>query len=95
MVKQEPVNVRTQMILSWIPIASIFVFYRIEKFWFAVGLTLPFVIASDYLDKIYSNPDVDPISSTAIIFALLGANVFVLVYFARRWSVEWNKKFLD
>jgi hypothetical protein len=83
------------MIFAWIPIVSIFVFYRIEKFWFAVGLSLPFGIASDYLDQIYSNPDVDLISSVAIIFALLGANVFVLVYFARRWTIAWNKKFIN
>lgn len=94
-VAQEPVNVRMIMILACIPIVSMFAFRRIEKFWFAAGLNLPFVIASDYIEKFVSNSDVDPILIVAIGLSILGADIFVLVYFARRWSTAWNKKFTN
>ena len=88
----KPVNVRTQMILCCIPIAALIVFVRIEKFWYAMAISLPFTIYFDFIDKLTSNPDMDPLTIIAIIFPSLGVYVVVFVYFARKWSIVWNEK---
>jgi len=106
--EKKPVNVTWQMIMVFIPLAWIWAFYRIRKFWwqgvalYALGFGIGFVIGGMagvveglYEITMYGDLLSEELSegtenfATAISF--LTASV-VMVYFIRKWSIEWNEK---
>jgi len=105
---KKPVNVTWQIIMVFIPFAWIWAFYRIRKFWwqgvalYAVGFAIGFVIGGiaglvEGMYEIYMYGDLltgelsEGTENLATGISFLTASV-VMVYFIRKWSIEWNEK---
>jgi len=106
--EKKPVNVTWQIIMVFIPLAWIWAFYRIRKFWwqgvalyalgFAIGLLIGGMVGfleGLYEISIYGDLLSEEISEGAENFATAISFItasLVMVYFIRKWSIEWNEK---
>jgi len=87
LVKQQSVSVGWQTVFMFISILNIWAFYRIEK----LGLGLVIIIL----------PSVASIAFQMVLpypwglLTALGLTIAIPIYFVRKWSKEWNKKFED
>ena len=96
MVKQEPVNIKLQIIFTFIPILFIYAFYRIQKLRLFLCFAIPIFIASRFLDVITTNyartqADIDGALNLGIFLAVLF--IGLEIWLVHKWSKQWNEKF--
>ena len=85
MVKQEPVNVNWQTLFCVIPYVWIWAFYRIEKLRLGIVIAVGTAVVTVSVGMLLPYP-----------YGLIGnliISIVVPIYFIRKWSYEWNKKF--
>ena len=104
MVKQKPVSVKLQTIFALIPSVDVWAFYRIQKLrkFILIVLALGFAFSPLSL-SVSASIDMDAITGPidlytnpiflAYVIGSIAALHGTLVFFIRRWSKEWNKKF--
>ena len=85
MVEQRPVNVGWQTIFMILPYIWIFAFYRIQKLRMGLVLLLITVGVTTAFQMILPFPY--GLGSALVI------SIGIPIYFIRKWSREWNKKF--
>ncbi len=95
--RKDKVSVKWNIVMSWIPLLSVWAYMRIEKFWLswlinlgAYGFLLVFVLLYAWMtDKLTTG---GTIISTMIIFLGFGGYVTIHSYAVKKWSEEWNEK---
>ena len=88
-VKQEPVNIKLQIIFVFIPFLNLYAFYKIQK----LRLALCFIIPIAVVDRMFGST---PMTwEGAIIFTILfsGLSIGLSIWFVLKWSKQWNEKF--
>ncbi len=94
MVKQEPVNVNWQTLFVFIPIVSIWAFWRIQK----LKRGLAFVLLSEILGQLatYGVAFAGHYTTAVVIdIVMIFLSPAMTIYHTRKWSKEWNKKFTN
>jgi hypothetical protein len=111
LIKQEPVDLKLQTILSIIPYVQLYPFYRIQKlrryFLIVIGIlfgvssvmiAIIFVMAALYDPKTNASTYLNLIKllmSTPMMAAGVLCESLMNIYFVRKWSNKWNKQFYD
>ena len=92
-VKQEPVNIKLQIIFAFIPFLSLYAFYKIQKLRLALLIFLPLGFLSRLLEAIIVR--VNDTSGMLFVLSILfaGLSIGVLVWLMHKWSKQWNEKF--
>ena len=107
MIKKEPVDLLHQTILSVIPVANLYAFYRIQKLRMLlliylvinIGATLGFTVVFQ-MALITINEDTLSIfvemlqflASTPMQVILFATDSLINIYLVRRWSKKWNEQ---
>ena len=94
-VKQEPVNIKLQIIFAFIPFLNLYAFYKIQKLRLALLIFLPLGFLSRLLEAtiVRVNDTSGMLFVLSILFA--GLSIGVLVWLMHKWSKQWNEKFSD
>ena len=87
-VKQELVNVNVQMLCCVLPGVWIWVFYRIEKLRLGIVMLILTSLGFGILGA-----TANLANELAFIPVALIPQIVVAVWFARKWSKQWNEKF--
>ena len=92
-VKQEPVNIKLQIIFVFIPFLNLYAFYKIQKLRLALLIFLPLGFLSRLLEAaiVQVNDTSGMLFVLSILFA--GLSIGVLVWLMHKWSKQWNEKF--
>ena len=92
-VKQEPVNIKLQIIFVFIPFLNLYAFYKIQKLRLALLIFLPLGFLSRLLEAIIVR--VNDTSGMLFVLSILfaGLSIGVLVWLMHKWSKQWNEKF--
>ena len=92
-VKQEPVNIKLQIIFVFIPFLNLYACYKIQKLRLFLIIFIPLGILSSFLEvaaiQVNAASGMGAILYIFSTFLLIAANVW-LVY---KWSKQWNEKF--
>ena len=103
MVKKEPVNLLHQMILSVIPGANLYAFYRIQKLRMllltylviSIGATLGFGLIIVISFTALGEDIVEMLQflkGTPMRVILFAIGSLINIYLVRRWSKKWNEQ---
>ena len=93
--KQEPVNIKLQIIFVFIPFLNLYAFYKIQKLRLALLIFLPLGFLSRLLEAIIVR--VNDTSGMLFVLSILfaGLSIGVLVWLMHKWSKQWNEKFSE
>ena len=83
--EKKPVSIGWQVVFVIIPYVWIYAFYRIEKLRIGIVLAIITTIVGIGFQMILPFP-------WGLAFALFG-NAWLVVFFHRRWTKQWNSKF--
>jgi len=111
LIKQEPVDLKLQTILSIIPYVQLYSFYRIQKLrrYFLIIIGTVFVgtsliIAIIIVMMVLYGPEagastfrnsMEFLESTPMMAVGIIVGSLMNIYFVRKWSNKWNKQFYD
>ena len=88
-VKQEPVNIKLQIIFVFIPFLNLYAFYKIQKLRLFLCFFIPIAVANRIIGAAPSTYE------WAIIHTILfsGLSIGLSIWFVLKWSKQWNEKF--
>ena len=88
-VKQEPVNIKLQIIFVFIPFLNLYAFYKIQKLRLSLCFIIPIGVASRIFDQAAMTYE------GAIVVGILfsGLAIGLAIWLVVKWSKEWNEKF--
>ena len=88
-VKQEPVNIKLQIIFVFIPFLNLYAFYKIQKLRLFLCFFIPIAVANRIIGDAQSTYE------GAIIHTILfsGLSIGLSIWFVLKWSKQWNEKF--
>ena len=88
-VKQEPVNIKLQIIFVFIPFLNLYAFYKIQKLRLFLCFFIPIAVVSRIIGAAPSTYE------WAIIHTILfsGLSIGLSIWFVLKWSKQWNEKF--
>ena len=88
-VKQEPVNIKLQIIFVFIPFLNLYAFYKIQKLRLFLCFFIPIAVASRIIGAAPSTYE------WAIIHTILfsGLSIGLSIWLVLKWAKQWNEKF--
>ena len=92
-VKQEPVNIKLQIIFAFIPILNLYAFYKIQKLRLSLLIFLPLGFLSRLLEEAIVRVNDTSGMFTILSILIIGIEIGVLVWLMHKWSKQWNEKF--
>ena len=111
MVKQEPVDLKLQTILSSIPYVALYSFYRIQKlrkyllniisicittYLVIIGIVFGIALAESPESGHSAYVNImEYLNSTSVYYISFIGTALINIYLVRKWSKEWNKQFDD
>ena len=88
-VKQEPVNIKLQIIFVFIPFLNLYAFYKIQK----LRLALCFIIPIGIANRIFGAGTMTYEGAIVVGILFSGLAIGLAIWLVRKWSKQWNEKF--
>ena len=98
MVEQEPVIIKWQIIFSVIPFLNLYAFYKIQKLRLFLCFLIPIAITSKFIEVLSGTQNVlrhEASLYTVLVLSILVTGLWIglSIWFALKWSKQWNEKF--